>query len=161
MVVGGLVFVMACGGSQDKPDTPKPEPEPMADAPEPEPEPEPAEPEDSSPPERVSEMGDRPPPVPESWEPKMRHCEELAEKYEELLLADEMEKLEKRKLAEKHRPSAEKNVRNAAKKGADNWLQACKDIVGTVQHKPRWDCALQASSIERFNGCMDGKYDAD
>lgn len=157
----GTAFLLACGGAQQKPKAPEPDPMTEEMDAESEPETEEADVPDPAPTEPVSEMGDRPPPIPEAWEPKLQDCEELAEKYEELLLAAEMEKLEKRNLQQKFRASAEQNVRNTAKKGAQTWLQACEDIVGTVQSKPRWGCAFQATTLERFNGCMDGKYDAE
>ena len=159
MLVVGMASLLACGGTQEKPETP--EPEPMVEDVQSEPDPEDIDTPQPAPTEPVSEMGDRPPPIPEAWEPRQSDCDELAEKYEELLLAVEMEKLEKRKLQEKYRASAEKNVQSTAKKGAQNWLDACQEIVGTVQSKPRWDCAFKASTLDRFNGCMDGKYDAE
>jgi hypothetical protein len=156
-VAVGVAFLVACGGSQQKPETP--EPEPMVEESEPMPEEPSEEPEEAPPSGPVSEMGDRPPPVPEAWEPSQADCDDLGAKYEGLLLAVEMEKLEKRNLKPKQKEAAEKNVRITAKQGAQNWLQACQEIVGSVQFKPRWDCAFKALTLDRFNGCMKGKFD--
>jgi hypothetical protein len=109
----------------------------------------------------VSEMGDRAPPIPEAWELHQRDCDGLAVKYEKLLLDVEMEKLEKRNIKDKQRATAEKNVQATAKEGARNWLRACEDIVGTIQVKTRWDCAHKATNLDRFKGCMDGKFDGE
>ena len=110
----------------------------------------------------VSEFGnDRPQPIPEAWELNPGDCDKFGQKYEELLLAREMEKLEKRNLKPKFRPSAEANVRDTAKRGANTWKAACAEILGTVQRRPRWECAYAATTFERFEGCLDGKFDSE
>jgi len=158
-VVLGWAFLLACGGSQTKAETP--ESESAFDELEPAEEKVVEAPQEPPPSGRVSEMGRRPPPIPEAWELKQSDCDALEKKYEQLLLAVEIEKLEKRKLNEKQRATAEKNVQITAKEGARNWLRACNDIVGTVQVKGRWDCAYKATTLDRFKGCMDGKFDAE
>lgn len=156
-------MLTACGGSQPEPKAAEPDPfaevDEMYEVVEEEPE-ESTEPRSSSS-GPVSEMGDRAPPIPEAWELHQRDCDALSVKYEKLLLDVEMEKLEKRNLKDKQRATAEKNVQATAKEGARNWLQACEDIVGTVQVKSRWDCADKATTLDRFKGCMDGKFDGE
>ncbi len=162
----GISLLMACGGGQQKPETPEDEPmfdestldEQLSTDEQPSIDDEESKAEHAST-GPVSEFGDRPPPIPEDWELKQRDCDELVKKYEQLLLVVEMEKLEKRKLQPKYRPAAEKNVRKTAKTGAQNWMQACQDIVGTIQSKERWECAYQAGTLDRFTGCLDGKFE--
>jgi hypothetical protein len=157
----GVVVLAACGGAKPEPETPASESafDDVAAEPEENAEDPVDEPPGSDGP--VSEMGDRPPPIPEAWELHQRDCDALGVKYEQLLLTVETEKLEARKLNEKQRATAEQNVRATAKQGAQNWMNACGDIVGTIQVKARWDCAYQATTLDRFKGCMDGKFDAE
>ncbi|HNS96371.1 MAG TPA: hypothetical protein PKL73_05410 [Polyangiaceae bacterium] len=154
----GFVMLVGCGGGKPEPSTPAStsDYDEMATESESEPEETSASSHSSAP---VSEMGERPPPIPEAWELHQRDCDALGAKYEQLLLAVELEKLEARKLNEKQRGAAEQNVRGTAKQGAENWMRACEGIVGTVQVKSRWDCAYRANTLDRFKGCMDGKYD--
>ncbi len=158
----GLASLVACGGSQPEPKAAEPDPfeevDQMYEVVDEEPG-ESTQPRSTSGP--VSEMGDRAPPIPEAWELHQRDCDALSVKYEKLLLDVEMEKLEKRNLKDKQRATAEKNVQATAKEGARNWLQACGDIVGTIQVKERWDCAHKATTLDRFKGCMDGKFDGE
>lgn len=162
-LASGLALLAACGGSQPEPKAAEPDPfaevDEMYEVVEEEPE-ESTQPRSSSS-EPVSEMGDRAPPIPEAWELHQRDCDALSVKYEKLLLDVEMEKLEARNLKDKQRATAEKNVQATAKEGARNWLNACEDIVGTIQVKARWDCAHKATTLDRFKGCMDGKFDGE
>lgn len=150
-----VALLVGCGGGQTKPAAPEPDPVEEAAEQEEEAAPEPAA--TSTGP--VSEFGERPPPIPEAWELKQGDCDALAGKYEQLLLALEMKKLEERNIQQKYRASAESNVKDTAKKGADTWKKACDEIVGTVQPKNRWECAYAATTFERFTGCLDGKFD--
>jgi hypothetical protein len=107
----------------------------------------------------TSEFVNRPEPVPEDWTAAHADCVELGAQYESLLRQVELDKLEKRKLSDKQKQASMKTVEMTVKQGASSWLTACEEIVGKIQVRARWRCAAKATNIERFNGCMDGKFD--
>lgn len=174
MVAAGFFLALAlgavggCGGSQSSPKTAEseesvddPATEPAAQSSEAETSPYEASSSRESSDGRVSEMGEMAPPVPEAWELGPSVCQDLRSSYESLMLEDEMAKVEKRNPTQKQRKSMENNAHNVSKQGADNWYRACQDIVGTIQVRERWDCAGKATTLERFKGCIDGKFDAE
>lgn len=165
-LVFALGVVAGCGGSQSSPKTAQSESEdsfidPAGESSEAEESPYEASSSRESSDTRVSEMGEMAPPVPEAWELRPSVCQDLRSSYESLMLQDEMAKVEKRNPTEKQRKSMESNAHNVSKQGADNWYRACQDIVGTIQVRERWDCAGKATTLERFKGCIDGKFDAE
>jgi hypothetical protein len=86
-------------------------------------------------------------------------CKVLARTYRNAWYHDEIEKLNSRKLPEKHFKKAEANVEQAANDGGENWLQACNTTVGSPQLRSRLKCASRAKTLQRFNDCMDGKVE--
>jgi len=110
-------------------------------------------------PATIKTTGAAPPPVPGDFEPSYSDCANLAAVYERLLRAEEMDKLEKKKLPPKVHATALEEVRKIVADGTSQWRGQCDGIVDTVQIKPRWECAQQADSLKRFNGCMDGEFD--
>ena len=157
-----LTWVMGCGASNDKEpktaaDTPKQVEEVDRDT-----STEAAEnvPEDdeAATDEPKSELGDDlPPPVPETWEPNMRDCEDLADVYEQLLRKREMAKLEKSHLSDKQKKKAMPGLERTVEQGKNNWMSACEKIVGTIQVRENWQCAEKAKDLDEFNDCMNGK----
>lgn len=137
----------ACGGATPPPQEPEPvaspevaaEPEaepPKAPAPSPAPTPEPDDHE------------------PESWQPARSDCEILASRYERLLHKREMDALEQKKLAPKIKEAARADVERVVREGAENWMSACEQIVGSTQPRQYWDCARHAKSVDEFHSCM-------
>lgn len=110
-------------------------------------------------PASIKTTGPPPPSAPGDFEPTYADCANLAAVYERLLRAEEMAKLEKKKLPPKVYASALKEVEQVVDDGASQWRGQCEGIVETVQIKPRWECAQQADSLARFNGCMNGEFD--
>lgn len=106
--------------------------------------------------ERVSEMGEMSPPVPEVWELPLALCDQLRTSYEALMLKDEMAKLDNKTMKEKQRKAAENDARNVSKQGAENWYEACREVVGTVQPRLSWECAMKATTLEGFKNCLAG-----
>lgn len=101
----------------------------------------------------------RPPPVPDDYEMTYGDCQALGARYEGLLRTQEFDKLNRKKLPPKVFAKAQDQVEGVVQKGTEQWMNQCRGIVGTVQIKSRLKCAVDAGSLERFNGCMDGKYD--
>jgi hypothetical protein len=102
-----------------------------------------------------------PPPVPDDYELTPADCAALSNHYRELLRATEMQKLEAKKLPPKMRPSAEAQVEKAVETGYDRWVKACDAIVNKVRNRDWLQCAQDANDLERFNGCWEGKFDAE
>ena len=155
--MAGVALLVGCGGGQAKPESP---PEPSMEQDDTESTPEAIEEEEAppAPTGRVSMMGsDLPPPVPEDWELKQRDCDDLGAKYETLLRDKELEKLEARKLTGKQLETARNNVAKTAAEGARNWMQACAEIVGTIQNKGDWECAFKATTLDQFHTCLHTK----
>ncbi len=159
---GLLLVIAACGASKAKPETPPSNDveSPGSEESEAMPEDDPAEPK-SSKKAAGAGAGNSQAYVPMDWQVGRADCEAMAHKYRALIRKVEMEKLEKQKVTAKVRPQAEKNVEQAVEKGVSNWLTACQEIVGTTQVRGRWDCAYKADSVDRFKGCMDGKFDTE
>lgn len=90
-----------------------------------------------------------------------RDCDTLTANYEKLLRRDEVAKLEKKKLPKKVYERAKEQVEEVVVQGTASWRNQCGGIVGTIQVRSRIKCAEKADTIERFDGCMDGKFDGE
>lgn len=86
-----------------------------------------------------------------------RDCKALAGTYYRAWRKAEMDKLEGKSFKPKLYETAKKNVDKAAQEAGDNWLKECEGTVGTPYLYSRLKCALKATTIDRFNECLDGK----
>ena len=141
------LLVVGCGPSQDA-KTPAATATPTTTEEPPEP-----------PPVPTSGVDTRPKPVPDDWLLGYDDCEAVALRFEKLLRKDEKAKLEGKTFKPAQQAAAEQAAEDAVRKGADNWLNTCRTVVGTIQVRSRYKCALKARDLERFHGCMDGQFD--
>ncbi len=155
-LVGGL-YLVACSGSQPKPqdDFEPPTDEPTEPATNFEPTDDPAdepgdEPTNDPPPKKAQ-------PASDDYDITYRDCQALAGTYSRAWERVEREKLEKKNFKPKLYDTALKNVQKAAQEAGDNWLEECAGTVGSPFLYSRLKCALKAKTVERFNDCWDGK----
>jgi len=99
------------------------------------------------------------PPVSDDYEITVQDCQALADNFERVLRKDEIAEVEAKKFKGKVLERAKAQAAQVARKGADNWHKACQGIVGSVRQRSRLQCALKARTRQRFEGCMDGKFD--
>jgi hypothetical protein len=93
------------------------------------------------------------------YEVQYGDCEALAAQYRRAWEADEYKKLEGQKFNDKQRAQAEANVKRESQEAQDNWLSACKGLVGSPYPRERLDCAMKQKSVKLFDDCWDGKMD--
>jgi len=81
-------------------------------------------------------------------------CNMLADKFDKLLVADGVAKIDA-KLAEAKRRAAEEKIKTDAEKQAAGWGDGCrKSLAGKVTDPKRIKCALGATDVKGFDKCL-------
>lgn len=107
----------------------------------------------------VTTFGDPVPAAAGDYEITVNDCTKLWTNYERRYREVEEAKLAAQKLQGKYLEKAKVTVDEAVKQAVDNWRGQCQSIIGTVQIRTRIRCAVEAETLDRFNGCWDGKFD--
>jgi hypothetical protein len=133
------------------PSAPQQTPEPDGDLLPPDPTPQPEDvPGDDTPDEPAPVGGD-------DYEMTPEDCRALATIYGKVWKADEVTKLEARKLKEKPHQEALAAIEQDAAETKGNWQSECDKTVGSPYLRSRLDCAMKAKTVQHFDDCLDGK----
>jgi hypothetical protein len=151
-LVGPFVLAFAWGCSSSTPEpaqTTGGDPEPTAEPP-------PDTTAEPEPTQAAATASPQPSGSPQPREILRKDCLSLAEKYAELVRADEGAKLNP-KLSDAQRETARQNIDKAAKTLADRFAEGCeKSLVGKFADEASLQCAMSSKRLADFDVCMNG-----
>ena len=145
-----LAFAWGCSSSTPEPaQTTGGDPEPTAEPP----------PDTTADPEPAQTAATASPEASGKAQPReilRKDCLSLADKYAELVRADEASKLNP-KLNDTQRETARQNIEKAAKTLADRFAEGCeKSLVGKFADEASLQCAMTSKKLSDFDVCMNG-----